>query len=547
MVDCYYLRNHRQLNSGGVEHGHLLGHAGEQVERASPASLHQDARGQGRTDSRSIPSLQAALLAFAYRGDPEAFTAPEHLENGDAAAILCRHGATSQAGWCVTALMARCLALWGRHRNDEKRRKQNLASSGGEDSDAASILECLEVTYDIFLRWDWRGVGGKEDLRAPLFRMAYLASVVTVKLAGHLDLCESEQHMRLLRLDAQDNRRWSDYTAGWSRAQRRAELSKMWHTFLRGAPIRNISRCPYMARVALYGNALYQGETLGHLEVFDAIRSLLVEFRLNLSANALDAFRSLSPVWQFLVGWELQEMDSTFMAGALMCARDATSHINVVEAGVLDAYDTVKMCAAWPSARIYGAEPVKFSLELARERVREDGHCGHRLELHHLALSNASGEVAVRIIQHYGKDIYGGPSQIFDPTPAYLSTVRHLVVQEKQEIVTALSLDAFIEKLGLERIDFLRLDLNGAEYLVLSTAASTLAKVQLLQVECMRPGSIVAAHTNRTGLRSLRALLRPHGFRLLWSDVSVPGVRGTRETGDALFASKRFRQALNSA
>merc|ERR1712178_38300 len=80
------------------------------------------------------------------------------------------------------------------------------------------------------------------------------------------------------------------------------------------------------------------------------------------------------------------------------------------------------------------------------------------------------------------------------------------------------------------RLDFLRLDLEGAELPVLRASSEVLSHARLLQVEAHPDGSY--KESSSTSVQAIRALLEPRGWRLLWASAGIMPYSGG---GDAVF------------
>jgi len=263
---------------------------------------------------------------------------------------------------------------------------------------------------------------------------------------------------------------------------------------------------------------------------FSWLHGLVDEVRgalLNASRGGDRVLWTRSPVWKSLVELEARKY---LQAWALLGELLGPSPV-VLDAGAHHGYDTIEMCAAWRDAMFYAVEPMDATFEVLRANTRRlPYNCSRarRIRLRSVALSDRVGSALLRPVHHTGTF---SASSLFNLTAQARAGHRHYRYKRPRPVGT-MTLDAFAESVGLERIDFLRLDMEGAEAAVLRASRTILPTVKLIQVEVLPGNRFARSEKDSTSLESFLRLLAPHGWRLIWTSV---GSKQPQGEGDAFF------------
>ena len=190
----------------------------------------------------------------------------------------------------------------------------------------------------------------------------------------------------------------------------------------------------------------------------------------------------------------------------------------IVEAGAHDGTDTADFARLWPGGRVYAFEPVPVLFE----RLQSTTAGLTNVTCFPVALANENGIATLHVS--------GGES---DGSSSLLRPTGHLedhpgVTFEFDLQVPTITLDTWLNGDRRRRPDLLWLDLQGAEYAVLSASPRSLAAASAVYCE-------VSLHESYAGgalYSTLRAFMESAGFlvareELFWKDGgNVLFVRG---------------------
>lgn len=182
----------------------------------------------------------------------------------------------------------------------------------------------------------------------------------------------------------------------------------------------------------------------------------------------------------------------------------------VVEAGAYKGLDTEAMSRTWPDATIHAFEPIPQLYTQVVDRVgfRKNVNC------HNVALGDYSGTTTIHISS--------GES---DASSSILPPKEHLNYHPKTAFnktieVPVTTLRDWATEHGIDHIDFLWLDLQGAEFKVLLSSRDLIGSVHAIYMEV----SLVEQYEGTKLYPDVRSFLEGMGFRaareeLAWKDA----------------------------
>jgi len=165
-----------------------------------------------------------------------------------------------------------------------------------------------------------------------------------------------------------------------------------------------------------------------------------------------------------------------------------------------------------PTGAVFSFEPVPTVHQRLEQHIQANQYEG-RAHLHRVALSNADGKAEI----HYGNEDWTNHGM------ASLVAKNHRNVQQTCMVETS-TLESFVERHRVERIDFIKVDIEGAEPLFLEGAREVLRSMKpLLSIEVSAGG---LSSLTDYGPRDLVKALEDLGYDLF--EVGTNGDRGRR-------------------
>jgi FkbM family methyltransferase len=152
--------------------------------------------------------------------------------------------------------------------------------------------------------------------------------------------------------------------------------------------------------------------------------------------------------------------DPVLQAIAPLVARDAVC----IDAGANIGLYTLAMSSLAPQGRVLAFEPSPATAGHLQENVRRNG--ATNVDVCPVALADRTGTVQFHDISFFSAGSFAADDASILTSDSYGSTVRETPVT---------TLDAVVAERGLERVDLVKIDVEGAELSVLAGAAATLA------------------------------------------------------------------------
>jgi FkbM family methyltransferase len=191
----------------------------------------------------------------------------------------------------------------------------------------------------------------------------------------------------------------------------------------------------------------------------------------------------------------------------------------IVEAGAHIGRDTMRLAHAWPRGHVHAFEPVPAVYAQLRRNVARQ----QNVTTYPLAAGVADGAATL----HISGGASDGSSSLLAPA-AHLDVHPDVTFAEEIE-VRAVTLDSWATTNRIGRVDFLWLDLQGAELGVLRAAPRVLEGVRAIQSEV----SLLETYAGVTTYGPYREWLAEQGF-----DVSHESLEW-EDMGDVLFVRRR--------
>jgi FkbM family methyltransferase len=205
----------------------------------------------------------------------------------------------------------------------------------------------------------------------------------------------------------------------------------------------------------------------------------------------------------------------------------------IFDIGACEGEDSIRYARLFPQAKVFSFEPLPENQSLIRRHFARLGM--EACELVPLALSDRRGEAVLHIssgepenkTRHEGWN-YGNKSSSLLP-PGKVNEIVPWLKFEKTQTVPTDTLDDFCTTRNLKRVDFLHMDVQGSESLVLEGARQTLPGVTAVWLE-------VADKEVYQGQKlrgDIELFMQGIGFALVYESIA-----GTE--GDQFYVNTRF-------
>lgn len=182
----------------------------------------------------------------------------------------------------------------------------------------------------------------------------------------------------------------------------------------------------------------------------------------------------------------------------------------IFEAGAHEGHDTIRMAKQWPHATIYGFEPVPAIFDVLKNNVAS---CPN-VHVVQKALSSKNEVVQM----HISSGRSNGSSSLLEPKD-HLNF--HPDINFNSSIaVETVTVDDFCTAQGIDKIDFMWLDMQGNEWPVLNACEKALAHVKVVFTEV----SLIETYKGVMLYPAFKRWMESKGFKavqeyLKWKDM----------------------------
>jgi 2-O-methyltransferase len=174
----------------------------------------------------------------------------------------------------------------------------------------------------------------------------------------------------------------------------------------------------------------------------------------------------------------------------------------IIEAGMFDAADTEDFARVFPAGKIHGFECLPHYYDLSCKRLASYSN----VATYPLALNDAVGELDFYVSTTNGELSASGSLL----APKLHQEVHPHVKFNERIKVKAITLDQWAVEYGIPQVDFLWLDLQGAEIRALQGAEKVLQNVKGIFTEV----SLIETYENVPLYEEVKTFLQSKGFRI---------------------------------
>jgi|AACY02.1.fsa_nt_gi FkbM family methyltransferase len=193
----------------------------------------------------------------------------------------------------------------------------------------------------------------------------------------------------------------------------------------------------------------------------------------------------------------------------------------ILEAGMCDGKDTRFFADFFTEGKVYGFEPIPSLFSQASQILGDKTN----VEISNMALSDKTGKGKIFLSDRFGQ--VAGSSSLLNPKD-HLDVHPQITFKEEVDVDT-INLDEWFESKGLDKIDFMWLDMQGYEPIVLKNALNTLSKTKYLYTEV----SLIETYDSVMLYPEYKKFLEENGFEVI--DEELPW----EDMGNVLFKNKK--------
>lgn len=198
----------------------------------------------------------------------------------------------------------------------------------------------------------------------------------------------------------------------------------------------------------------------------------------------------------------------------------------VIEAGAHCGSDTVTMSKTWPRGHIYAFEADPRIYPTLQRSV----YGRKNISIYQLALGEEDGVGNFYLSRNPFEPGLGGQSSMFKYNKENWKWP-HITIDDEPVKVPVTTIDSFMNKMNLSKVDFIWLDLQGSEFQVLKASPNALKSAKVIKTEI----SMKEFYQGTVLFNDLKAFLVSHGFELLHISTDHTS---DQEHGDALFIKR---------
>jgi FkbM family methyltransferase len=207
------------------------------------------------------------------------------------------------------------------------------------------------------------------------------------------------------------------------------------------------------------------------------------------------------------------------------------SHVTIFEIGSCDGQDAIKYAQAFPNSRIFAFEPVPANYKKILENILASKTTN--VDAFQMALSKETGETEMYISAAADQtnaeaDDKGNKSSSLLAPDKHLEVFPWCKFDETIKVKTD-TIRNFCEARKIENIDFIHLDVQGAELMVLEGAGSFLQNIKSIWLEVEH----IALYKDQPLHNHVEQFMNNHGFVL--KKFRVGGF-----SGDQFYVNKKF-------
>ena len=214
---------------------------------------------------------------------------------------------------------------------------------------------------------------------------------------------------------------------------------------------------------------------------------------------------------------------------------NATDHVVIFDIGACEGEDSIRYSRLFTNGKVYAFEPLPKNIELAKQNI--EAYKATNVTLVPLAFSDKKGTAVFHVSsgtpegQPPGEDWdYGNKSSSLLPPDKLLSVHKWLKFNEQLE-VAADTITNFCTTHHIQTIDFMHMDVQGAELMVLNGAGNLISNIKAIWMEV----GDISFYKNQPLRTDVEAFMHNHGFFLFKNSINP-----IDKAGDQLYLNTKY-------
>ncbi|NNC50949.1 MAG: FkbM family methyltransferase [Flaviramulus sp.] len=204
----------------------------------------------------------------------------------------------------------------------------------------------------------------------------------------------------------------------------------------------------------------------------------------------------------------------------------------ILDVGGCEGEESIRYSRIFPDSSIYIFEPILSNQKLISKNILK--YNANKIELIPFAVSDEDGFSQIHVssghpdYQPNNLDWNFGNKSSSLLQPDKINSPNWLKFNEKTSIQT-ITLDSFLSLKKIEEIDFIHMDVQGAELKVLMGAKSYLKNIKTMWLEV----SEVELYKNQPLRKDIESFMKSNGFCLVKSEIE-------NKVGDQFYVNKKY-------
>lgn len=208
------------------------------------------------------------------------------------------------------------------------------------------------------------------------------------------------------------------------------------------------------------------------------------------------------------------------------------SPLTIFDIGACEGESSIQYARLFPNSKIYAFEPLPGNIELIRHNFQK--YNIHNASFYNIALSSKNGKADFYVSSGKPDDVIESDWDFGNKSSSLLAPDKHLkkfgfIHFDKEIEVETITIETFCNSNNIDSIDFIHMDVQGAELMVLEGAGKFITSIKSIWLEV----STINYYKDQPLENDVKLFMAKNNFILLKNELNG-------EQGDQLYVSKNF-------